>query len=226
MGCLAELDTPYSRAYGFMFFRTLVIGLGSAFIAASAFVALGCGSGSATAKNESPTAMPRVANDDKQQVQSNTVEQALNSQTAAPQPAPRRGDGTKALEKAGDRPFDKTFDDIKFEMEVGAPFKRSMLTPAIEAMVGQRIRIRGYMLPTAQKRGIKQFVLVRDNQECCFGPGAALYDCIFVEMQPGKSAEFSIRPMAVTGTFGVNEIIGPDGKHLAIYHLAAEEAKL
>jgi hypothetical protein len=101
-----------------------------------------------------------------------------------------------------------------------------MLTPAIEAMVGQRIRIRGFMLPTAQKRGIKQFVLVRDNQECCFGPGAALYDCIFVEMRPGTSAEFSIRPMAVTGIFGIKEIVGPDGKHLAIYHLDAEETKL
>lgn len=209
-----------------MFCRNLAIGLGSALVAASVLAALGCGSGSATAKNGSPTVTSSIANSDDQPAQSSTIEQALNSQAAAPQPAPRPGDRTKALEKAGDRPFDKTFDDIKFEMEVGAPFKRSMLTPAIEAMVGQRIRIRGYMLPTAQKRGIKQFVLVRDNQECCFGPGAALYDCIFVEMQPGKSAEFSIRPMAVTGTFGVNEIIGPDGKHLAIYHLAAEEVSL
>jgi hypothetical protein len=80
-------------------------------------------------------------------------------------------------------------------------------------------------LPTAQKRGIKQFVLVRDNQECCFGPGAAIYDCILVEMQPGNTAEFSIRPVAVEGTFNIEEILGPDGKHLAIYHLDGESVR-
>ena len=68
-------------------------------------------------------------------------------------------------------------------------------------------------------------MLVRDNQECCFGPGAALYDCIFVEMQPGETAEFSIRPVAVEGTFDIQEILGPDGKHLAIYHLVGESVQ-
>jgi hypothetical protein len=44
-----------------------------------------------------------------------------------------------------------------------------MLTKEIEAMDGQLIRIRGYMLPSFQQSGIKKFVLVRDNMECCFG---------------------------------------------------------
>jgi hypothetical protein len=119
-------------------------------------------------------------------------------------------------------PVDKTFDDINFEMELGADFKRDMLTPEIEALAGQRIRIRGYILPTAQSRGIKQFVLVRDNQECCFGPGAALYDCILVEMQTGKTAEFSVRPVTVDGTFDIAVVDGPDDRPLAIYRLNAE----
>jgi hypothetical protein len=97
-----------------------------------------------------------------------------------------------------------------------------MLTKPIEELAGTHIRIRGYILPTPQKRGIKQFVLVRDNQECCFGQGAALFDCILVEMQEGKSAEFMIRPVAVSGTFEIQEFKGPDGTYLAIYHLAGE----
>ncbi len=129
------------------------------------------------------------------------------------------------LTRAGDTSYDKTFDDIRFEIEPGQAFHRKLLTAAIEAMSGQKIRIRGYILPTAQKRGFKQFVLVRDNQECCFGPGAALYDCIFIEMQPGKTAEYSIRPVAVEGKFDIREFIGPDGKHLAIYHLDAESVQ-
>lgn len=120
---------------------------------------------------------------------------------------------------------DQTFDDIKFDIEPDAPFDRSMLTDKVRELDGKPIRIRGYILPTAQQRGIKQFVLVRDNQECCFGPGAALYDCILVTMRGDKSTEFSVRPVAVEGEFQVEEFYGPDDKPLAIYRMAGEAVK-
>jgi hypothetical protein len=146
---------------------------------------------------------------------------AANNSAAKPRTPLRPGAKTKVLAAAGDRPYDKTFDDLRFEMTVGEPFKRSMLTQKIEAMAGQKIRIRGYILPTAQRAGIKEFVLVRDNQECCFGPGAALYDCIVVKMKASKTAEYSIRPVAAEGIFDVHEVI-IGGKHLAIYQMDAE----
>jgi hypothetical protein len=150
---------------------------------------------------------------------------ATGSTVAGPKPELKPGAKTVVLEAAGDRPFDKTFDNLRFEMTVGDEFKREMLPPTIEAMKGQRIRIRGYILPTAQARGLKAFVLVRDNQQCCLGPGAALYDCVLVEMQPGKTAEYTILPVTVDGTFDIQEFRGPDGKHLAIYHLEAESVE-
>lgn len=143
----------------------------------------------------------------------------------APKPKLLPGARTRVLKAAGDREFDKTFDDLRFDIEAGDPFERSMLTESIEALDGKPVRIRGFILPTPQKRGIKQFVLVRDNQECCFGPGAALFDCILVEMDEGQTAEFTIRPVAVTGQFGIQEFVGPDGKHLAIYHIAGQSVK-
>ncbi len=145
--------------------------------------------------------------------------------TAKPKPKLLPGARTQVLSAVGDREFDKTFDDLRFDLAVGAPFHRELLTEEIEALDGQQIRIRGFILPTPQKRGIKQFVLVRDNQECCFGPGAALFDCILVEMQEGDTAEFTIRPVAVTGTFSIREFKGLDGQHLAIYHIAGESVK-
>ena len=117
---------------------------------------------------------------------------------------------------------DKTFDDIKFDIQPGDPFTRDMLTPKIEDLDGKRIRIRGWILPSYQSQGLKQFVLVRDNMECCFGPGAALYDCIVVEMQPGKTAEFSTSPVAVTGEFAIRVLPGPGGTPLAIYRMQGE----
>jgi hypothetical protein len=112
-----------------------------------------------------------------------------------------------------------SFDDIKFEMEIDAPFKRSLLTPKIEDLFGQRIKIRGYMYPTLKRRGLTGFVLVRDNQECCFGPGAALFDCIRVQMHPDKTAEYSIRPIAVEGVLKFEEFADMDGTTRAIYLL-------
>src|SRR5262245_18747986 len=100
---------------------------------------------------------------------------------------------------------DVTFDDIKFDIKKGDPFQRSMLTEKIEKLHGSAIRIRGYMLPSFQQKGITQFVLLRDNMECCFGPGAALYDCILVEMADGKSISYTVRPVAVQGKFEVSE---------------------
>jgi len=118
-----------------------------------------------------------------------------------------------------------TFDTIKFDIDKGEPFERSMLTKSIERLDGARVRIRGYMLPSFQQSGIKQFVLVRDNMECCFGPGAALYDCIVVEMQGDQTCDFSVRPIAVEGAFTVREFKGPDDTHLAIYHLEGERVR-
>jgi hypothetical protein len=122
-------------------------------------------------------------------------------------------------------PREISFDDIKFEMEKGAPFTRDLLPERVTSLAGTAIRIRGYILPSFQQTGLTQFVLVRDNQECCFGPGAALYDCIVVRMRPGKTADFSIRPVAVAGTFRLDELRGPDGSHLAIYALDGDEVK-
>ncbi len=129
------------------------------------------------------------------------------------------------LGQAPKKPKDLTFDGIKFPIEKGAKFKRSMLTKKIEDLDGQRIRIRGYILPSFQQKGIKQFILVRDNMECCFGPGAALYDCIVVEMAKGKSTSFTVRPIAVEGAFAIRPFKGPDGNHLAVYHLTGLSVK-
>lgn len=123
------------------------------------------------------------------------------------------------------KPRELTFDDIKFEMERNADFDPELLTEEIEKLDGKRIKIRGYMLPSFQQDGITQFVLVRDNMECCFGPGAMLYDCLIVDMNEDKTASYSIRPVTVEGIFTIEELEDEDGVTLAIYHLQAVEVK-
>ena len=122
-------------------------------------------------------------------------------------------------------PVEATFDDLKFEIEPDAAFDKSMLTPKINELCEQQVRIRGYIFPTLKKNGIKQFVLVRDNLECCFGPGAALYDCILVHMREGKTAEFSIRPVAVEGKLSFEEFLDYDGTTRAIFRIDGEKVE-
>lgn len=190
--------------------------LGAGLISATSLLGLaGCGSEQVGASIPKPAENAPAAS---------AVESGSAKPQAATKPKPRPGAKTVVLSKAGDQSYDKTFDDLRFEMTVGERFLRSMLTKEIEALDGEKIRIRGYILPTPQKHGIQQFVLVRDSQECCFGPGAALFDCILVEMKKGTTADFTIRPIAVEGKFNIR-VTEFGGKQLAIYQMDAESAK-
>ena len=129
---------------------------------------------------------------------------------------PRRG---------SDGVWEITFDTLKFPIEKDQPFRRELLTTQIWDLVGKKVRIRGYMLPTFKQTGLTEFVLVRDNMECCFGPGAALYDCAMVYMVPGKTADFSIRPVTVTGTFTVEEFRDFEDVVRAVFRIDAVEVR-
>ena len=122
-----------------------------------------------------------------------------------------------------------TFDDLKFDIEKDGDFKPEMITKELKELDKKTLTLRGFILPTSvfQQSGIKQFVLVRDNQECCFGPGAAIYDCVWVEMAPGKTANFATRVVTVKGKFEIDteKYQYPDGGYYAIYRMIAEEAK-
>ena len=114
---------------------------------------------------------------------------------------------------------DLTFDNLKFEMEKTETFERTMLTSEIKSLDGQQITIRGYIRPNFRQSGITKFVLVRDNQECCFGPGAAIYDCVLVMLDDDVEIDYTVRPITVQGDFYIKEFKGPDGKIWAIYRM-------
>jgi hypothetical protein len=161
---------------------------------------------------------------------SKPVPPATTKDTSATPPKSERqlAEERKARDAARKR-GEITFDDLKFDIEKGGEFKKEMITKEIEELNNKTVKLRGFILPTSvfQQSGIKQFVLVRDNQECCFGPGAALYDCVIVEMQPGKTANFSTRVVAVKGKLELDSqsFQYPDGGHYAIYKMTAEEVK-
>ena len=121
------------------------------------------------------------------------------------------------------------FDDLQFEIEKDAPFKAELLTDDVKKLNGLKVKLRGYILPSTlfKETNIEEFVLVRDNQECCFGPGAALFDCVIVKMAEGKTTDFVTRPVTVEGKFKIDTEtykypngVGPRGaSHFAIFQI-------
>ncbi len=60
-----------------------------------------------------------------------------------------------------------------------------------------------------------------------FWPGAALYDCVIIDLEEGKTADFTTRVVTVSGKFLIDTETYkyPDGKHFAIYHMIANSVE-
>jgi hypothetical protein len=131
----------------------------------------------------------------------------------------------RSEEQAKPEKYDLTFDDLAFEIEAGQEFRWSMISAEIHQYDGAKVTLRGYIRPSFSQRGLKQFVFVRDNQECCFGPGAALFDCVLVKMAEGKEASFTVRPVTIEGEFYLRKYAGLDGNVWAIYRIKDAQVK-
>jgi hypothetical protein len=66
--------------------------------------------------------------------------------------------------------------------------------PEIAAMDGKKVFIKGYIRPDSvtQRLGIKEFLLVRDNNQCCFGDISSVkyYDQMAVDMTGSRTVDF------------------------------------
>lgn len=86
------------------------------------------------------------------------------------------------------------FEDLNLfkvlNMDPVTPDAVSWMPEWMTALNGKRIRIRGFMNPPYMAEDLERFVLLRDNLECCYGPGAKIYDCIEVQMKFGTSANY------------------------------------
>jgi hypothetical protein len=150
---------------------------------------------------------------------------ATGSRTPVSRSPSRSPNRTKVLSapQAAGGVIGMTFDDLVFPIEKDQPFVETMLTQAVRGYLDQKVKIRGYIHPSCPfQTGVTSFILVRDDQSCCFGPGAALYDCIIVDMVPGRTTNFTPKPIAVEGVLKFREFKDLDGKHLAVYHLDGE----
>jgi len=67
------------------------------------------------------------------------------------------------------------------------------IPPEIMALDGKRVFIKGYMRPSSQSYGLDNFLLVRDNNQCCFGElsDVKYYDQMQVHLQGDRHVDYS-----------------------------------
>ena len=110
-------------------------------------------------------------------------------------------------------------------MKKGSPFDRKLLTPKINEYHNSTVKLRGYIRPSFTQSGLSKFIFVRDNKECCFGPGAAIFDCVLVRLDEGLETDFTVRPISIEGKFSLKEYKGPDGNVWSIYRMTNAKVK-
>ncbi|HEX4000338.1 MAG TPA: DUF3299 domain-containing protein [Pirellulales bacterium] len=184
-------------------------------MAVSLAVAGGCGEKSlpaATASVASSTTKPKIE-----------VASLEGSSKAMPG-SPAARDSAKPVPARRLPLRDITFDTVKLNMQKGDPFRPELLTSAVKKLDGNRIRIRGFILPPPQQTGLTKFVLVRDNMACCFGPGAAIYDSMIVQLKQPLTMDYTVLPVTVEGTFNIHQVNIGD-RTLSIYHVTADKAQ-
>jgi len=109
--------------------------------------------------------------------------------------------------------------------EISSPDKNVVEIPqrAME-LNGQQVFIKGYAYPVDQKTGIRQFLLCRDNGDCCFGGTPKLTDMIFVRLKEPTSIDFSPRIHKMAGRFRVEPGMGLNNFGV-VYHLDDAECR-
>lgn len=61
------------------------------------------------------------------------------------------------------------------------------LDPAVAAVIGKKVYLKGFMYATQANDGLRQFILLKDNGECCFGGKPKSHDYIIVTLPALKS---------------------------------------
>jgi len=96
---------------------------------------------------------------------------------------------------------------------------------AVRALDGRDVLLKGYMYPGSRQHGIVQFLLVRDQGDCCFGGNPRITDRVNVQLADPRGIDFTPRLVKIAGRFRVRPTGAPDAGGVVLYHLEAAERR-
>jgi hypothetical protein len=112
---------------------------------------------------------------------------------------------------------------VSSETNAGRALLKSddVIPPRVKAYDGRRVTVTGFVLPLRLKRGLAtEFLLLRDQGACCFGPQAQINHFIRVKY-PAGFQHGPPTPWKVSGTIRVGEVY-VQGYLTGIYQMDAE----
>ena len=99
----------------------------------------------------------------------------------------------------------------------------------IAALQGQKVFIKGYIRPDslAVRKNAKAFLLVRDNNQCCFGDFSKIkyHDQIQVDLQGPLTVDYSTGIFRLGGTLHIHPENLLHGPGAPVFSLVADHAK-
>lgn len=78
------------------------------------------------------------------------------------------------------------------------------IPPDVAALNGKRVYLKGFIYPGKRPFDLTQFVLCKDNAQCCFGGQPALWDMVGVTLTGNKTTDYTTALTGVAGTFRLN----------------------
>jgi hypothetical protein len=96
----------------------------------------------------------------------------------------------------------------------------------VQALNGKRVFIKGYFRQDSSpiSRNVKSFLLVRDNNQCCFGDLSSVkyYDQVKVDLADKLTTDYSSRLFRVAGTLRIEPQSLMPGSQRPVYYLDAD----
>jgi hypothetical protein len=93
-------------------------------------------------------------------------------------------------------------------------------------MDGRDVLLKGYIYPGKQQHGLVQFLLVRDQGDCCFGGNPKITDRVLVNLDAAEGIDFSQHLVKIAGRFRIEPVgfaAGAEGG--VLYHLDAARVR-
>jgi hypothetical protein len=104
-----------------------------------------------------------------------------------------------------------------------------IVPPDVAKLDGQKVFIKGYFRPDSAKftKNVKQFLLVRDNNQCCFGDMSTVqfFDQMSVAMSGDLAVDYKPGLYRMGGKLHIKPENAVNGSQLPVYVLEADHAE-
>ena len=91
--------------------------------------------------------------------------------------------------------------------------------PSANEADGKDVLLKGYMYPGSEQEGIVQFLLVRDQGDCCFGGNPKITDRVLVTLRDQEGIDFTPRLVKIAGRFAIRAAGSSALDGGVLYHL-------